>query len=85
MTLIGIPLSLFLLLQSPGAGWVMAPTPPREVRRLYWELQETTEVWVRLTPGDPNAAPPLLSHSAATPVTVVPLAADLGAAVEHDD
>ena len=61
MTLIGIPLSLFLLLQSPGAGWVMAPTPPREVRRLYWELQETTEVWVRLTPGDPNAAPPLLS------------------------
>jgi len=53
--------SLILLVQGPGAGWVMAPAPPREVRRLYWELQETTEVWVRLTPGDPNGAPPLLS------------------------
>ena len=53
--------SLILLAQAPGAGWVMAPTPPRDVRRLYWELQETTEVWVRLTPGDPNGAPPLLS------------------------
>jgi len=54
-------LSLILLAQAPGAGWVMAPAPPREVRRLYWELQETTEVWVRLTPGDPTGAPPLLS------------------------
>jgi hypothetical protein len=53
--------SLISLAQAPGAGWVMAPAPPREVRRLYWELVETTEVWVRLTPGDPNGAPPLLS------------------------
>ena len=53
--------SLISLAQSPGAGWVMAPAPPREVRRLYWELFETTEVWVRLTPGDSNGAPPLLS------------------------
>jgi hypothetical protein len=53
--------SLILLAQAPGAGWAMAPAPPREVRRLYWELFETTEVWVRLTPGNPNEAPPLLS------------------------
>jgi hypothetical protein len=53
--------SLIPLAQAPSAGWVMAPAPPREVRRLYWELQETTEVWMRLTPGDPNGAPPLLS------------------------
>ena len=53
--------SLILLAQAPGAGWVMAPASPREVRRLYWELFETTEVWVRLTPGDPNGNPPLVS------------------------
>jgi hypothetical protein len=53
--------SLILLAQVPGTGWVMAPTPPREVRRLYWELHETTEVWVRLTPGDLNGASPMVS------------------------
>jgi hypothetical protein len=53
--------SLILLSQGPGGGWAMVDAPPREVRRLYWELQETTEVWVRLTPGDPNGAAPLIS------------------------
>jgi hypothetical protein len=53
--------SLIALAQAPGAGWVMAPAPSREVRRVYWELFETTEVWVRLTPGDPNGTAPLLS------------------------
>jgi len=59
--LVGFALSLILLVQAPGAGWVMAQAPPRDVRRVYWELFETTEVWVRLTPGDPNGAPPLLN------------------------
>jgi hypothetical protein len=59
---VALALSLLVLLaQAPGAGWAMAPSPPREVRRLYWKLQETTEVWVRLTPGDPNVAAPLVS------------------------
>jgi hypothetical protein len=53
--------SLISVAQAPGNGWVMAPAPPREVRRLYWELFETTEVWVRLTPGDPDGNPPLVS------------------------
>lgn len=53
--------SLILLSQGPGSGWAMVDAPPREVRRLYWELQETTEVWVRLTPGDPGGDPPLVS------------------------
>ena len=53
--------ALILLAQAPGSGWVMVQAPPREVRRVYWELVETTEVWVRLTPSDPNGAPPLLS------------------------
>ena len=53
--------SLLLLAQAPGSGWAMVNAPPRDVRRLYWELAETTEVWVRLTPGDPNGAAPLLS------------------------
>jgi hypothetical protein len=50
--------SLILLSQAPGSGWVMVNAPPREVRRLYWELQETTEVWVRLTPDNPEGGPP---------------------------
>jgi hypothetical protein len=48
-------------MQSPGTGWVMAQAPPRDVRRIYWELFQTTEVWVRLTPSDANGTPPLLS------------------------
>jgi hypothetical protein len=60
MPLFGFALSLMLFIQLPGAGWVMAPAPPREVKRLYWELFETTEVWVRLTPCDPSGTPPVL-------------------------
>src|SRR5262249_11315541 len=46
--------------QAPGDGWVMAPAPPREVRPLYWDLFQTTEVWVRLEPVDPDGKPPLV-------------------------
>src|SRR5688500_17336400 len=61
MPLFGFALSLVLLVQLPGGGWTLAPAPPREVKRLYWELVETTEVWVRLTPGYPSGNAPLLS------------------------
>jgi hypothetical protein len=61
MPLLGFALSLVLLVQLRGGGWAIAPAPPREVKRLYWELVETTEVWVRLTPGDPSGSAPLLS------------------------
>lgn len=50
-----------LLLQGPGDGWNLAPAPPREIKRLYWELFETTEVWVRLFPEGPQGEPPLVS------------------------
>src|SRR5688572_27240571 len=61
MPLAGFALALILLTQSPGSGWVMAPAPPREVKRLYWELFQTTEVWVSLTPGVGNGNQPLLN------------------------
>ena len=56
-----LALALLLLSQAPGDGWAMVSAPSREVRRLYWELQETTEVWVRLTPRDPAGGEPLVN------------------------
>lgn len=53
-------LALFLL-QAPGDGWTFAPAPPREVKRLYWDLFQTTEVWVRLLPEGPHEKPPLVN------------------------
>ena len=41
--------ALFLL-QAPGDGWGMVDSRPREVKRLYWDLFQTTEVWVTLSP-----------------------------------
>ena len=49
-------LALFLL-QGPGEGWNLVQAPPREVKRVYWELFETTEVWVLLLPGSPQGEP----------------------------
>jgi hypothetical protein len=49
------------VLQAPGAGWVVAPAPPREVKRVYWDLFQTTDVWVRLTPSDSKGTAPLVS------------------------
>lgn len=50
-----------LLLQGPGDGWTFAPAEPREVKRLYWDLFQTTEVWVRLFPEGPQGEPPLVN------------------------
>jgi len=49
-----------LLFQAPGDGWAMVQGN-REVKKLYWELFETTEIWTRLIPEDPDGKPPLVS------------------------
>jgi hypothetical protein len=49
--------SLFLF-QGPGEAWNLVQAPPREVKRVYWDLFETTEVWVLLLPGGPKGEPP---------------------------
>jgi hypothetical protein len=48
-----------VLAQAPGDGWGMVDSRPREVKRLYWDLFQTTEVWVTLSPvtGDTVAGP----------------------------
>jgi hypothetical protein len=46
-----------VLFQAPGEGWNLVQAPPREVKRVYWDLFETTEVWVLLLPGDPQGDP----------------------------
>jgi hypothetical protein len=51
-------LALMLLLpQAPDEGWGLARVQPREVRRIYWDLLQTTEVLVRLVPIDPEGRP----------------------------
>ena len=50
-----------LLLQAPGDGWAVVQGPPREVKRLYWDLFQTTEVWLRVIPEDPDRKPPLVN------------------------
>lgn len=52
------PALMAILSQS---GWALTQAPPREVRRLYWELIPETEVWVRLVPGDPGGKPSLVN------------------------
>lgn len=47
--------------QAPGVGWMMSPAAPREVKTLYWELFQTTEVWVRIVPEAHDKKPTLLS------------------------
>jgi hypothetical protein len=49
-----------LLFQGPGDGWALVPDA-RQVKRLYWDLFQTTEIWMRLIPGDPEGKPPLVS------------------------
>jgi hypothetical protein len=53
-------LALFSL-QAPGDGWALSQAPPREVKRVYWDLFQTTEVWVRLLPESPDGEPPLVN------------------------
>lgn len=50
-----------LLLQGPGDGWAFVQTPPRELKSVYWELFQTTEVWLHLIPEDPDGKPPLVN------------------------
>ena len=45
------------LLQAPDDGWGVARVQPREVKQIYWELLQTTEVLVRLVPVDPAGKP----------------------------
>jgi hypothetical protein len=54
------PFSLFALLLAAGIGLAQPQAPPREVRRIYWELVPTTEIYVRLIPEDPGGKAPLL-------------------------
>ena len=49
-----------LLFQGPGDGWVLVPDT-RQVKTLYWDLFQTTEVWLRLIPEEPEGKPPLVS------------------------
>lgn len=55
-----LPVAL-LLLQAPGDAWTLVQSPPREIKRVYWDLFQTTEVWLRLVPEDRDGKPPLLS------------------------
>ena len=50
--------ALLLLLQAPGDGWGMAPGKPGEVKHLYWDLFNTTEVWVQVMPERPDGKGP---------------------------
>jgi hypothetical protein len=46
--------------QGPGDGFNLAPSAPREIKTLYWELFKTTEIWVRLSPeGKDNKPAPV--------------------------
>ncbi len=54
-----LSVATLLLLQAPGDGWGMVDSRPDEVKRLYWDLFQTTEVWVTVSPvtGDTVAGP----------------------------
>jgi hypothetical protein len=52
---------VFLMVQPPDSGSIPLYSAPREIRRVYWELIQTTEIWVRLVPEDPQGKPPLFS------------------------
>lgn len=54
------PLAL-LAFQAPGDGWTLAQAAPREIRRIYWDLFQVTEVWLRLVPQDTNRSAPLVN------------------------
>jgi hypothetical protein len=49
-----------LLFQGPGDGWALVHDT-RQVKRLYYDLMQTTEVWVRLIPESPDGKPPLVN------------------------
>jgi hypothetical protein len=47
----------FLIAALSQSGWALTQAPPREVRRLYWELVPETEIWLRLVPEVPDGVP----------------------------
>jgi len=49
-----------LLFQGPGDGWALVHDT-RQVKRLYYDLSQTTEIWLRLIPEDPEGKPPLVN------------------------
>jgi hypothetical protein len=53
---LSLPLIL-LLFQAPADGWGPARVQPGEVKRIYWELLQTTEVMVRLVPVNADGKP----------------------------
>jgi len=55
------PLLLALITLGLAAASPQTPARPREVRRLYWELQKRSEVFVRLIPEDAAGGKPLVS------------------------
>jgi hypothetical protein len=40
----------FTVVQAPGSGWMLVPTPERVIKTLYWHLFDETEVWTRIVP-----------------------------------
>jgi hypothetical protein len=62
--------------QGPGDGYNLAPSPPREIKTLYWELFQTTEIWVRLTPEGENRKP--------APVSLIFIATFPGKKLAHE-
>jgi hypothetical protein len=57
-----------LLFQGPGDGWALVPDA-RQVKKLYWDLFQTTEVWIRVIPEDPAGKPPLVSDDKTVDLT----------------
>ena len=53
-----VPVLSLLLVQAPGDGWAVAPGTPGEVKHLYWDLFDTTEVWLQLRPELPDGKGP---------------------------
>lgn len=51
-------LLLAALLQAPGDGWAFVHDTGK-VKTLYWELFDTTEVWLRLIPHGASGEAPL--------------------------
>ncbi len=52
------PLALVLLFQSPGDGGALTDSKPGEIKSLYWDVFDTTEVWLRVSPEAPDGKSP---------------------------
>lgn len=55
--LFAIFLAAMPTVQGPGEGYNLAPSSPREIKTLYWELFQTTEIWVRISPDGKDHKP----------------------------